>query len=334
MNSFPPLRILFLMGVTAGNVSTAWAEFAATTQGTMFYTDDVGIFSATRRLTRDGDPTQPALDSKLTGQGSDFVFDPRAEITKAFDNRYGSTIMSLEGSGFIYVANSRYDHGTLRAQVRHAFTSETSLLFRYYYSPDLFLGENEERQTGTFQLVNESLTSHIWSARISQKLLPGLEANLLGRYGMRRYNAAFSERNTDFWTVGPHLEWKILPRVTLGLSYHYERGLSDGRYQPEYEDDVSYINHYGSVDLDVELSERFSFSTALHYERNNWTSNLEGDERNGAQENVIQGEVILAYRLSETVKTYTGVQYSSRKESFEADAAKNLNIGLGLMAKF
>lgn len=66
-------------------MSSAWADWSAQTQGTMFYTDDVGIFSATRRLTRDGDPTQPALDSRLTGQGSDFVFDPQAEVTKSFD---------------------------------------------------------------------------------------------------------------------------------------------------------------------------------------------------------------------------------------------------------
>jgi len=34
-----------------------------------FYTDDVGLFSATRRLSLDGDPTQPPIDSKLTDKG-------------------------------------------------------------------------------------------------------------------------------------------------------------------------------------------------------------------------------------------------------------------------
>jgi len=161
-----------------------------------------------------------------------------------------------------------------------------------------------------------------------------LKAKLLGRYGQRRYNQAFSERNTDFWTIGPHLEWQLWPVATLGLSYHYERGLADGRNQAQYEDDVSYINHYMSVDLDVELTEKYSLSTAFHYERNNWTSSLEGDERNGAHENVYQGEIMIAYRVSETVKAYTGMQYSNRKESFEVDAAKNLNIGLGVTASF
>ena len=75
--------LLIYLGINT--MSSAWADWSAQTQGTMFYTDDVGIFSATRRLTRDGDPTQPALDSRLTGQGSDFVFDPQAEVTKSFD---------------------------------------------------------------------------------------------------------------------------------------------------------------------------------------------------------------------------------------------------------
>jgi hypothetical protein len=334
MKSIPQQRTLLLLGLAAGGISTGWAEWSATTQGTLFYTDDVGIFSATRRLTRDGDPTQPALDSRLTGQDGDFVFDPQAEVAKSFTNRFGSTTLNLQGSGFIYVDNSRYNHGALRAQVNQAFTPKTSMLFRYYYSPVLFLGDNEERQSGTAEITGENVTSHIWSTRLTQELAPGLEAKLLGRYGLRRYNQAFSERNTDFWTIGPHLEWKMLSAVTLGLSYHYERGLADGRNQPQYEDDVSYINHYGSVDLEVELSERFSFSTAFHYERDNWTSRLVGDERNGAHENVYQGEAILSYRVSEALKAYTGVQYSSRKENFEHDAATNLNVGLGLTAKF
>ena len=323
-----------LFGLVAGGISSAWADWSAITQVTGFYTDDVGIFSATRRLTRDGDPTQPALDSKLTGQGGDFVFDPVAEVSNSFGNRLGMTTLDLQGSGFIYADHSRYNHGALRFQAKQAFTPETALLLRYYYSPDLFLGENEERQTGRFLIVGEEVTSHIWSARLTQALTPGLEVKLLGRFGLRLYNQAYSERNMDFWTIGPHLEWKILPKVKFGLSYHYERGLADGRNQPQYEDDVSYANHYGSVDLDVELTERLTLMLAFHYERNNWTSHLQGDERNGAYENVYQGEAILAYQATDSIKPYFGVQHSRRRENFEADAAVNTNVGLGVSAEF
>jgi len=327
-------RAWIMLSLLASGISTGSADWSATTQGTFFFTDDVGVFSATRRLTRDGDPTQPALDSRLTGQGSDFVFDPQVEVAKSFDNRIGTTTLNVQGGGFIYGDNSRYNHGTLRAQAKQAFTPETSLLLRYYYSPDLFLGDNEERKTGTKQIVGEQVTSHIWSARLSHEIIHGLELKLFGRYGFRRYNQVFSERNTDFWTVGPHMEWKFLPQATLGVSYHYERGLAAGRNQPSFEDNVSYDNHYASVDLDVELSELFSLSLAFHYERNDWLSQLQGDERNGAHEDVYQGEAILAYRVTETVRSYLGVQHSSRQESFEAIATTNTNVGLGIMAKF
>jgi hypothetical protein len=35
---------------------------------------------------RDSDPTQPAIDSKLTNQGSDMVFEPMANITRSSKN--------------------------------------------------------------------------------------------------------------------------------------------------------------------------------------------------------------------------------------------------------
>jgi hypothetical protein len=325
-------RLLF--GLLVSGSSSAWADWQATGQGLFFYTDDVGIFSATRRLTRDGDPTQPALDSRLTGQGSDFVFEPQLEVGNSFDNALGKTTLGLQGGGFVYGENSRYNHGTLRLQAKQAITPETSLLLRYYYSPDLFLGDNEERRTGQGSMVGEQVTSHIGSARLSHELAEGLEVRLLARYGIRRYNQAFSERDTDFWTVGPHMDWRFLPKATIGLSYHFERGLADGRNQPQYEDDVSYDNHYVSADLDFELTERISLSLAIHYERNNWLSRLAGDERNGAHEDVYQGEAILAYRVTESIRTLLGVQHSSRQESFEPQAITNTNVGLGVAAKF
>jgi hypothetical protein len=196
------------------------------------------------------------------------------------------------------------------------------------------LGDNEERRSGTRRIAGEVLTNHIWSARVERALTPELEVRLLARYGLRRYNESFSQRSTDFWTIGPHVEWKILPRVKVGISYHYERGLAEGRNQPQFEDDVSYVNHYASADLDIELTDRLTLMTAFHYERNNWTSGIVGDERRGAHENVYQGEVILVRRLTETTRAFVGVQRSNRKESFETEQVKNTNVGIGLNMVF
>jgi hypothetical protein len=310
------------------------AQLKVEGQGILFYTDDVGIFSATRRLSRDGDPTQPAIDSRLTNQGSDVVVEPQLDVANSFTNRYGTTTVDIRGQGFIFTDNTRFNQGTLRVQGVHEFSPETRIRLRYYYAPNQFLGDNLEHHSGTAQITSENVTSHIWSARAEHMLTPQLEVRLLARYGIRRYNENFSERNTDFWTIGPHVEWKIAPRVKLGVSYHYERGLAEGRKQPQFEDDVSYVNHYGSADLDIELTERLTFLTAFHYERNNWTSGIVGDERRGAHENVYQGEVILVCRITESAKIFGGVQRSNRKESFDAESVKNTNVGIGLKMVF
>jgi hypothetical protein len=97
---------------------------------------------------------------------------------------------------------------------------------------------------------------------------------------------------------------------------------------------MSYLNHYLSADVDVELTERWLLLTAFHIERNIWTSGLAGDERNGAHENIYQGEVTLAYHRTDSIQGFGLVQRSSRKESFESSSIKNTNVGIGLSARF
>jgi hypothetical protein len=131
-------------------------------------------------------------------------------------------------------------------------SSSTRVQARFYYAPNQFIGNNEERQSGQKQLSAERFTSYIWSTRLIHDVTPDLSLRLLGRYGLRRFDEAFSERNTNFWTIGPHVDWRVAPKLKLGLSYHYERGLAQGRNQPQFEDDTSYINHYLSADVDNE----------------------------------------------------------------------------------
>lgn len=328
------LRAAFALVANLTVAAPAVAEVTLEGRGVLFYTDDVGIFSATRRLSRDGDPTQPALDTRLTDKGSDVVFEPDLTLSTSRGNRWGTLELSAKGQGFIYTDQTRYTHGTLRLQALQAFSPKTKLRLRFGYLPDLFLGDNESRQPGASGLTKESVSSYIWSARIEQMLTTNLEFRLLTRYGLRRYNEAFAQRDTDFWTVGPHLEWRAAPRVRVGASYHYERGLADGRNQPQLKDDVSYINHYSSADLDVELTERFSFAAGFHYERNNWTSGIPGDERQGAHETIVQGDAVVYYRLADQARLGLGVQRASRKQSFEVSPIKNTNVGFGIEAAF
>ncbi|MBK9112366.1 MAG: hypothetical protein IPM88_11980 [Nitrospira sp.] len=42
---------------------------------------------------------------------------------------------------------------------------------------------------------------------------------LITRYGLRRYNDSFAERNTNFFTVGPRVDYRALDWLTLTLTY-------------------------------------------------------------------------------------------------------------------
>jgi hypothetical protein len=334
-----PARLIAFLAVLASlwllpQPSSAEEGWSLEGQGTLFYTDDVGLFSAARRLSRDSDPTQPAIDSKLTNQGSDMVFEPLLTVNRSLTNGLGRLDLNVQGQGFVFTENPEFNHGTLRLQATQDLSSTTRVEARFNYAPNQFLGDNDERQSGQLLLSAEKLTSYIWSTRLIHDVTPDLSLRLLGRYGLRRYNEAFSERNTNFWTIGPHVDWRLAQKIKLGLSYHYERGLAEGRNQPQFEDDTSYINHYLSADVDMELTERLSLLTAIHFEHNIWTSSLAGDERNGAYENVYQGEVILTYRLTDSIQGFGQAQRSSRKESFESSSIKDTNVGIGLSAQF
>lgn len=329
--------IRLVLGALAAGLlyeTTVLAQVAVDARAILFYTDDVGIFSATRRLSRDGDPTQPALDTELTNKGSDVVFEPDLSIKKSFSTPLGTTEFSIGGQGFIFTDHTNFSHGTLGIQAVQELSESTHVRLRYYYSPNLFLGENEDRHPGSHGLVGESVTSQIWSARFERNLSKDIEVRLLGRYGLRRYNESFSQRDTNFWTVGPHLDWRLSHRVKLGLAYHYERGLADGRDQIQLKDDVSYANHFASVDLDFEIMEHISLLAAVHYELNNWTSDIAGDKRQGAHENIVQGELILVKEFTERLRGFAGFQRSSRKQSFETEGVKNTNLAIGIAGTF
>ena len=73
---------------------------------------------------------------------------------------------------------------------------------------------------------------------------------------------------------------------------------------------------------------------AIHYERNNWTSGIVGDERKGAQEDIVQGEILLIRQFTDSLRGFVAFQRSNRKQSFEPESVKNTNVGIGLAAVF
>jgi hypothetical protein len=310
----------------------AMAEWSFNTAGNLYYTDDAALFSATRRLNLHGDPTQPVLDTTLVGKGSDMVFDPEVTATKTFTSQWGTTQFSVRGQGFIYAVNPQFNQASIGVQLLQDVAKNTRIRLRYYSTPDQLLGDNESKRTETVQ--EERVTSHIGSARLEQRVSDEWEVRLLARYGTRTYNEAFAQRDTTFWTIGPHVVWHFMERFALVVGYHYERGLAAGRNEPQFKDDTSYVNHYATVGLEGELTERLSLEAGLHYERNIWTSEIAGDERNGGHETVFQGELAFKYLFTKQLGAKAGFQRAQRRQSFEHEIVYNTNVSAGVFYEF
>ncbi|NGZ61073.1 MAG: hypothetical protein CV081_11315 [Nitrospira sp. LK265] len=305
----------------------ALAETTIEGRAFLFYTDDVALFSATRRFNLDGDPTQPVLDSSLIGKGSDMVFEPEVNVMKAVTSRWGRTEFSFRGQGYVYAVDPGFNHGTAGLQMLHHISPNTRVRLRYYTAPNLLLGDNESRRTDSIQ--EERVTSHIGSLRLEHNLSKQWEVRLLARYGARLYNDEWAQRDTTFWTIGPHLVWHFMEHYAIVAGYHYERGLADGRNQPQFEDDTSYVNNYVTIGLEAEVTHRLSAEISVHFERNDWTTGIEGDERKGGHETVWQGQCTFRYRVAERVAVLAGFQRSQRKQSFEGEIAYDTNLFLG-----
>jgi len=325
---------LFAVAAMLATISPAAAEWSVTASGSLFYTDDVALFSATRRSGIDGDPSQPVLDTSHTGFGSDMVFEPGLLLSNAFTSGLGRTAFSIKPQGFIYTLNPEFSQASVAVEALHSFTPNTAIRLRYFTAPDQLLGMSEERRTGTLSLQNERVTSHIGYVRLEQRLSEDWEVRLLGRVGMRRYNEAFAQRDTTFWTIGPHVFWRVANHVKLVAGYHYERGLSEGRHQVEFEDDNSYVHHFVSIGLDAELMEHLELELDFHYERNNWTSGIPGDERNGGHENIYQVSGRLLSQLTDHTGLTLNFQRANRQQNFEQTHDHNTNVSVGVIYRF
>jgi len=89
------------------------AEWTVNAQGSLFYTDDVGLFSATRRLDLHGRSHHTlAIDSALTGKRSDMLFEPDANVTKSFTSQLGRTDLSFRGQAFVYAVAPKFNNAT------------------------------------------------------------------------------------------------------------------------------------------------------------------------------------------------------------------------------
>jgi len=331
--------MLVLVALLAAAPS-ARAEWRIEAGSTFYYTDDAGLFSSTRRFDKDEDPTQPTLDFDLAQQGADFVYEPILEIEKTLPLFGEDTTLRAGAHGFVFGVNPRFNHASVGAEARRPLAPGLEAMARYLYIGSLFLGDNEVRtpepgEEEDAPTAKEELDTHFWALALRYQLREDITGTLIGRAGIRRYEPPFEQRDTNFFTGGVHVAFALEERVDLTLGFHYERGFADGRdgRQRLLQDDISYRNYFFSSELDVELTSRLGLELALHFEHNDFTTDIPGDERNGEHENQVQGDIELSYELTDAIELIAGFQGVHRKESFE-DALGNLNAWLGLQVSF
>jgi hypothetical protein len=310
----------------------SFAEWSAITEAKVLYTDNVFEFSAARRLRLSEDPSQPTVVP--LNRPSDTVWEPSIDVRRTSSSSLGQTEISFKAHGFIFTDNPIFNHGDYRIQVNQQVAPDTFVLLRYRYVPNLFLGPNVERQTGSLLPTEERVTSHTWRAQLERKLNDQWTATLVGRYGLRFYNEAFSERDTWFYTIGPRVQLRATSWATITLDYLYERGFADGRNEPQFKDDISYWQNFVSFGTVFQLTNPLSLELIYVYRQKQFTTDIAGDPLHGAVDNLHQGTVEVHYDLSPAARVTLGYQRTQRSSNIGSRDFFNDNTSLGLQYRF
>lgn len=308
------------------------ADWSAVAESKVFYTNDVFVFSAARRLAVHEDPTQPTKVEVSKPQ--DAVWEPSLEVTRRSSLGHLPTELSFKSQGFIYTQNPIFNHGTYRIQAKQALDADTSLLLRYRYSPNLFLGPNNERRSGLRLVEEERVTSHVWRAELERRLNQDWAVTLVSRFGLRFFNDQFAERDLHFWTLGPQVQYRVNPRLAFTLSYLYERGLADGRDQPQFNDDISYRNNFVSLVSQVRVTDPVTLVMTYAYQRNNYTSGFVADTNYGRQDETQQGIAEVRYAVTEQATLSAGIQRTQRDSNRASASFEDTNGWLGAQYQF
>ncbi len=298
----------------------------------MTYTDDVFQLSASRRQRFSEDPSQPTVVP--AEKKSDVVWDPSLELVHSSTSTLGPTQFSAKAHGFLYTTNPVFNHGDYRLQVKQGLSQDTAVLVRYRYVPNLFLGPNFERRTGNRLIEDERVTSHIGRVELERKLGDRLVVTVIGRAGLRLYNEAFTERDTRFWTIGPHLSYVLSDRVTASLGYLFERGYADGAGDTRFNDDVSYRQHMVSAGVDTSLTDLLSLHLLYLYRRKDFTSELVGDTHLNRHDDTHQGGAELRYSVTRAATLTLGFQRTQRASTNEARSFHDTQVSIGGQYRF
>jgi hypothetical protein len=92
------------------------------------------------RLRLTEDPSQPTVVS--SDKPEDVIWEPALEVVHSTPTAQGKNELSVKAQGAIYTNNPIFNHADYRIQDRFSLDRATSVLVRYRYVPNLFLGPN------------------------------------------------------------------------------------------------------------------------------------------------------------------------------------------------
>ena len=125
----------------------ARAEWSTIAEQRTSYTTDAFQFSSARRLALSEDPSQPTVVP--LDKPEDVIWEPAVEVIRSDSNHLGLNEFSFKAHGYLYTDKPIFNHGEFRIQDRQWLDPDTSILLRYRYVPNLFLGPNFERRSGS-----------------------------------------------------------------------------------------------------------------------------------------------------------------------------------------
>jgi hypothetical protein len=115
----------------------------------------------------------------------------------------------------------------------------------------------------------------------------------------------------------------------MTLDYLYERGLADGRDEPQFQDDVSYRQHFVSFGTLFQLTKPVSLELIYVYRHKQFTTNIPGDPLLGNTDRLHQGTAELHYDVSPVARITLGFQRTQRSSSVSFRDFFNTNASVG-----
>jgi hypothetical protein len=318
-----------LLASLAEAAESGWSAVAGTKTA---YTTDVFQYSAARRLALGEDPSQPTIVP--LDKPSDVIVEPSIEVKRALATPWGGTELSARAHGFLYTEHPIFNHGEYRLQATQAVARDTSLLLRYRYVPNLFLGPNTSVQSSPRSLQEERVTSHTWRTEVEHALTEAWTVALIGRYGLRLYNQPFAERDTTFYTGGGQVGYLAAPWARLTLAYLYERGLADGRGNQQLKDDVSYIQQFISFKTEFRLADPLALDLDYVFRLTDFTSTIIGDSHRHRQDVTNQGRAELRYAATRALALSLSVQQTQRTSTASASGFNDTITSVGAQYTF